>query len=428
MSTINALAAQRIHALILDRAKAYRQAIDGQTLAANYLKLALRLPTWVHHNGLTHTVRYLRSVADNRSGQLGTAAAHLLFDWLESPGQNNEGWHLRDLAAGEACVDYRAAYRVASDLARREADWFKRFAQSELDKLSTTGNEAVPEQDAAQPSWLTEGKAWWPASSDLRDTVAQHPGLFWRFGGVVPLAKDDSWRDTHVQASIKLMDRAGDYAHGRSYFLSFYRRQAWFEMNGSPQRAEVQSVSIKQRLKTGVGEPGVFECQVALHPTSGLPRLPASGLRGLLKAWCLSELNEQHAEGISKADLIALFGNRFGDPHQQAGLLVLHDAWWDPASTRGPLELERDTTHHPEYYAGNDCEATDFDDPIPNPQLAVAGKMQLIVSHANIGPAWAKVCMQWLCRALAQRGAGASKNTGYGRFEPLVDNGEAAGA
>ena len=41
----------------------------------------------------------------------------------------------------------------------------------------------------------------------------------------------------------------------------------------------------------------------------------------------------------------------------------------------------------------------------------------LAIDHFGIGTQWAKVCMAWLHAALAERGFGARKMVGYGRFE-----------
>ena len=271
----------------------------------------------------------------------------------------------------------------------------------------------------------------------MMPSAVPHPGLVWRFAGAVPdpgdpkvRAQVDAFREDHVGWAAQAARDAvkPSSAHGVQYRLAFQRRQAWLAG-----RAACRSIRIAGRLETGVGEPGVFECQVALHPLTGLPRLVGSGLKGLLAAWCferwdlLARENRAAAEAeLPRATLLALFGNRPDTQPQQAGLLTVHDAWWDPgpatpAPARGPLEMERSTSHHPPFYAGvPGAQATDLDSPNPVPRIAVAGTLHFALDHDGIGEAWASQCLTWLHLALADTGAGASRSLGYGRFAPPV--------
>lgn len=274
----------------------------------------------------------------------------------------------------------------------------------------------------------------WPADILQAQAGHGHPGLFWRYGGKVgttaPGADKEAWREAHVDAACSFAKTcvAVGNRHGDAYRRAFNRRTTWLESTAGHGN-EVVSVPLEGRLKTGGGEPTVFECQLALHPVTGMPRLLASGLHGLLAAWAFAR--HQHLPALSGAGtlalerqhLVALLGHRPGEPDEQAAALVIHDAWWDPLlSTRGPLEKERATNHHPDYYQGqlrsviDDGHASDFDNPIPTPLIATAGCFQLAISHAHIGAAWAQQCMHWLRLALAESGAGASRQTGYGRF------------
>ena len=290
----------------------------------------------------------------------------------------------------------------------------------------------------------------WPADILQSENGCGHPGLFWRYGGQIPdshagapaaagngndTADKEAWRETHVELACRLSKQSAlpGTLHGAAYRLAFDRRTAWLQSQGAEPGKDIISVPVEGRLKTGVGEPTVFECQIALHPVTGMPRLLASGLHGLLASWCFGRHQRMPADGdaakaLPREQLVALLGNPYGDDDKQAGALVIHDAWWDPyESKRGPLEPERATNHHPDYYQGglraaiDGGHASDFDSPVPSPLIATAGSFQLAISRANIGAEWAQLCMQWLRLALAESGAGASRQLGYGRFEMPLD-------
>jgi CRISPR/Cas system CMR subunit Cmr6 (Cas7 group RAMP superfamily) len=146
-----------------------------------------------------------------------------------------------------------------------------------------------------------------------------------------------------------------------------------------------------------------------------MPRLAGSGLKGLLRHWLFknqARLPEQERRQLTKDKLEALFGNDADSPRPVGGLLTVHDAWWDPASTRGPLEAERATSHLP----GEDGQAAEFRGPNPVPRIAVAGTMLFAIDHDAVGDVWASRCLDWLHHALADEGAGAARQQGYGRF------------
>lgn len=276
--------------------------------------------------------------------------------------------------------------------------------------------------------------------------AARHVGLAWRHAGplhVIDPHKNDSanvYRAAHVYRTVQLANRrcpdAPAGANDPAYRRAFDRRKQWLDAR----HAVCRPVAIDGRLFTGLGERGVYETQAALHPVTGLPRLPGSGLKGLLRGWCFCQ-HQRHAQAdaafaqaLPLSALHRLFGH--APPPQadaaglpageeegdsaMAGLLQIHDAWWHPDSIAGPLAQEVDTPHHPDYYAGRATApyARDTDSPVPNPQLAIAGTLLLAIDSTHIGQEWATLCMEWLLAALAEEGAGARRTAGYGRMAP----------
>lgn len=146
---------------------------------------------------------------------------------------------------------------------------------------------------------------------------------------------------------------------------------------------------------------------LAFHPVYGFAYLPGSGIKGLTRAWA-----EQMAKA-DKAEIERVFGHAAGD-QGAAGSVVFHDA----LPTRWPkLRLEITTSHHPQYYAGQDAPG-DWESPNPVTFLAVAPDtcFRFALSPARGDTEAVAKAAAWLQAALCHAGAGAKTASGYGRF------------
>jgi CRISPR/Cas system CMR-associated protein Cmr5 small subunit len=152
---LDRLRAQRLHGIVLQR---HATTQDDEVWTA-YVGLVERLPQLLRNHGLRLTIDYL-AVLDGRGGSAAAAARALREDWLITPGQNHDGWHLQGWYgagtsgpgdAGPDVVDERSEYRRASRLALAEADWLRRFATS----VRPDGADE-PDANAAGPA-QTEG-------------------------------------------------------------------------------------------------------------------------------------------------------------------------------------------------------------------------------------------------------------------------------
>lgn len=62
-------------------------------------------------------------------------------------------------------------------------------------------------------------------------------------------------------------------------------------------------------------------------------------------------------------------------------------------------------------------EATDFDSPVPAPQIATSGKFYFVVE----GPqAWAELARHLIQQALSNNGVGGKGSSGYGYLKVLL--------
>lgn len=172
---------------------------------------------------------------------------------------------------------------------------------------------------------------------------------------------------------------------------------------------------IDGRLYLGLGCADVLETHVTLHRVYGVPYVPGSSLKGAALAYA-----KRRDDSIEKGLRTWLFGSEAMDT-DQAGAVTFHDAWWIPpeqgGTARTPLHAEVVTVHHPEYYRTQGGKhATDFDDPTPNPQIAVQGAFLFAVEGE---PEDAELGLELLRRALTEWGIGGKTGSGYGYFEPL---------
>jgi hypothetical protein len=128
---LDRLRAKRLFAVIQARNSIYASsAVDPPLVGRRdaYIGLAIDLPFWLRHNGLAHTLDYLGFLAHD-SGRNRREAQDLLDDWW-SKLETEQGWHMALMAVKGRYPQDRQAYRQASRLALREADWLDRYVQS----------------------------------------------------------------------------------------------------------------------------------------------------------------------------------------------------------------------------------------------------------------------------------------------------------
>ena len=168
------------------------------------------------------------------------------------------------------------------------------------------------------------------------------------------------------------------------------------------------------RFVTGLGRDHPVENGFAWHHTLGVPYLPGSSLKGMLRAWAREENRQEH-------DTNRIFGP---ETRQKAGVgsVVFFDTL--PCA---PVKLEADvmTPHYGPYYQNEGAKTppADWHDPVPIPFLVVANAQTFLFALAPRrinDPQDLQDCEAvagWLEDALTWLGAGAKTAVGYGRFK-----------
>ena len=211
-----------------------------------------------------------------------------------------------------------------------------------------------------------------------------------------------------------LIDTITSVQPSQLYELAFER---WLKFTGARSSTFATTVAtVDGRLFTGLNIGGSIETGVITHHTYGMPMIAGSSVKGAVR---------QYAEAI-RLDLkylAILFGHGDDPSHDgeghllndTAGYLIWHDAWWIPkTSVQKPFVKEIVTVHHQKYYTGTQIEATDFDSPVPNQQVAVQGSFYFAIEGDK---QWVDFAKQLLENALFQNGLGAKASSGYGYFK-----------
>ncbi len=183
-------------------------------------------------------------------------------------------------------------------------------------------------------------------------------------------------------------------------------------------RLGYKSVSFQARplwrMTVGLGSPSVYETSITLHHIYGIPYIPASAIKGVLRTYYILEKfsgDEKRAE--EDEEFVAIFG-KGGDKGERGGVIFL-DAY--------PVEIPRIKVdivnpHYKEYYEGKKPPA-DYLEPTPITFLVVENTPFLFLLFSRKTDL-EKVKGE-LKKALEEYGLGAKTSLGYGVMETLTE-------
>jgi CRISPR-associated protein Cmr6 len=246
-----------------------------------------------------------------------------------------------------------------------------------------------------------------------RASHSAHPGLLIQRGLAVHDDNDSTARTHHVAKKICPVPASPLYR--QSY-------ERWARLTADDVRFRQLILRLETRLFIGLSAGGMLATGCAIGHAHGVPYIPGSSIKGPVRAQVGStRFAEQQSDLVKE-----LFGTEPSDtnPLGLSGVVTFHDAWWVPDSapkphTNRPLVQEVVTTHHPDYYQNEGAvDATDFDSPVPNAQIAVHGSFLFVLEG---DPAWTDLAARMLTATLSTRGLGAKTRAGYGFFSPDAD-------
>ncbi len=189
---------------------------------------------------------------------------------------------------------------------------------------------------------------------------------------------------------------------------------------GSCWSRQVLVATSQGRVLCGLGELTPTENGLSIHHSYGVPYLPGSSLKGVVRAYLRStqpagspwaEGGEHHRD---------VFGTEAdgGAEGGASGVVTFYDALWIPGDKHTPelpWAAEILTPHFGRYYAGgrDDVPPDGTQNPIPVTFLAAQGSFRVVLE----GPAELLSHVAALvAHALQEQGVGAKARGGYGRF------------
>ncbi|WKA47759.1 type III-B CRISPR module RAMP protein Cmr6 [Geobacillus zalihae] len=176
---------------------------------------------------------------------------------------------------------------------------------------------------------------------------------------------------------------------------------------------------LSGRIVHGLGAGHVRETSLTIHPVYGLPYIPASSLKGLVRHWFIEAYCEGDEKRLSEhEDGCAIFGIQDHKGQVQFYDIFLIDG----------LRLEKDVlaVHMKEYYEGKNA-ATDNQKPVPVSfwtVMAAEADIYLTAHGFRDDEKTARLleaASLYTKQALMEWGIGSKTSSGYGRFSEVDD-------
>jgi len=213
---------------------------------------------------------------------------------------------------------------------------------------------------------------------------------------------------------IRKIKDAGFYAEDGKDYVSYVhnRRKAIIQsLKNSNWQVEHLEMMTDTRLILGLGGTSVIETGITLHPLYGFPYLPASGLKGLARAYAEIVYN------ASRDELLAIFGSESKDMADVANNQQGKVFFMDGLPTEFPeLDLDIMNPHYSEYYQG-DKPPADYLNPVPVTFLAVAPGQRFSFGIYSKDAELLNKAKVWLVGGVTELGAGGKTNVDYGYFK-----------
>ena len=169
------------------------------------------------------------------------------------------------------------------------------------------------------------------------------------------------------------------------------------------------SMRTSWRLITGIGASSSLEVGMILHHVYGIPYIPSSSLKGLLR-YCLTKVEPEN--DLNMNELLGHLDNE----HAVKGKIVFLDAFPEPGFQ---LSVDIMNNHYQDYYMG-DKPPADWMDPNPIKFLTVRNAtfvFRMFADKEDVDKTTLEKVAKALSRALTDLGIGAKTAVGYGRLE-----------
>ena len=170
--------------------------------------------------------------------------------------------------------------------------------------------------------------------------------------------------------------------------------------------------TVDWRLIVGLGGDHVLETNMTLHHIYGIPYIPGSAVKGVLRHWWLQEdFDNKEDKALKDKNFLDLFGSQ-----KQRGKVQFLDAY---PNSNVRLATDIMNPHYPNYYGGTEP-PTDSQNPVPINFLTVEQTTFRFAFLAEDQRLLDKLKMRFE-DALELKGIGAKTAVGYGYFRDFKE-------
>lgn len=189
------------------------------------------------------------------------------------------------------------------------------------------------------------------------------------------------------------------------------------------------SAEVSNKLVIGLGGASVYENDITLHHTYGIPYIPGQALKGVLRNYMINKYVEDIHNLNKKANLFItdIFGGDSSEEMSSKGKIIFLDSYPEGAFK---IDVDVMTPHHKNYYTDNvDSFARDDDGVIPIKFWVADGKEdeelkftfnvaidQKLIQDYKDEKNIEAIIKEDLKEALYYIGIGAKTALGYGHF------------
>lgn len=192
---------------------------------------------------------------------------------------------------------------------------------------------------------------------------------------------------------------------------------------------ETKSINLKPewRMVIGLGNESVYETSMTLHHIYGIPYIPGSAIKGVIRNHIITEkFNKSEKEALKDEGFCMIFGSpKNSIIRERKGKVIFFDA----LPLKSPnIEPDIMNVHYPDYYGGKKPPA-DYQNPNPiffltvkeTPFEFIIGKEEkdntAITKGIFEGKSPLELAYDYINKALSEHGIGAKTSAGYGYFE-----------
>lgn len=176
--------------------------------------------------------------------------------------------------------------------------------------------------------------------------------------------------------------------------------------------------TVDWRLIVGLGSDHIQETNMALHHIYGIPYIPGSAVKGVLRHWWLQENEDfldsngkiDEGKALENSDFLSVFGSQ-----KQRGEVQFLDAY--PEEVTFATDIMN--PHYPDYYSGSKP-PTDHQNPVPINFLTVEQTCFRFTFLAKTEAPLDELKKRFQ-DALELKGVGAKTAVGYGYFRDFTD-------